>query len=609
MPLNQAVHKVAEHFTSAIDGRTKVYGTTTYDKVRQILQSVQQSGYFEKRFNPEIIEEQQEQPAIEVVEESDEVTSENQIEDAEFIIEEQDSNEADVVVLEIVEQQPIEQVQTQQQQIPLQNVSPPQQLQQPPQQLQQQPIVAAVPANQIHTTVRAVEQTFYKQHQYIQQMRPITEVIGTGSFFFLQESELDTPDQFPAGGNGFQPPPQQQHPQLQQQQQQPPLQQQYQPNQSQIPTQTYTNQSFKSVVPPQPIYPGIKNNELNNSVQQHNIPGFASNNSPVPVITAQLPPLQQQQQQVIVPSPQLIAPIPIPGFISPQQQQQYSQQQLSQSKPQIKEITNSPPQQQQHPKENNREKHDPQINPSLEWNPNDAAIVPSSGQTTIKKQHQNNDSLEWSDPSGNDDVKEWKMSDGPADNGSNTWSNDNQNDNYGNRNNNYRGNNRNGGGNRLGGSGGGGSSSGGGGGYRGRSNNSYNQSSNQGRGSSNGGSGTFYRNNDNNYYQNQNGGNGGYNNRSEGGYRNGGDSYKPRGGTGGGQNRNNDRNSPGHDQQRDQQRPRTNNTANNNNRRGGGGSAGGSMPGDRPQGNAGYRSGPRPAPTATNQPKQTVNAN
>lgn len=58
-----------------------------------------------------------------------------------------------------------------------------------------------VPNHQIHsghvppTTVRAVESAYFKQHQYMQQMaRPLAEVLGTGNFFFLQESELDSPD-------------------------------------------------------------------------------------------------------------------------------------------------------------------------------------------------------------------------------------------------------------------------------------------------------------------------------------------------------------------------------------------------------------------------------
>lgn len=52
-----------------------------------------------------------------------------------------------------------------------------------------------VPGQQLNaTTVQAVENAYFKQHYIQQQMRPIHEVIGTGNFFFLQESEIDKPD-------------------------------------------------------------------------------------------------------------------------------------------------------------------------------------------------------------------------------------------------------------------------------------------------------------------------------------------------------------------------------------------------------------------------------
>lgn len=50
-------------------------------------------------------------------------------------------------------------------------------------------------AGHVPTTVRAVESAYFKQHQYIQQIaRPLAEVLGQGNFFFLQESELDSPE-------------------------------------------------------------------------------------------------------------------------------------------------------------------------------------------------------------------------------------------------------------------------------------------------------------------------------------------------------------------------------------------------------------------------------
>lgn len=63
------------------------------------------------------------------------------------------------------------------------------------------PMSQVPPNHQIHaghvqpTTVRAVESAYFKQHQYIQQMsRPLAEVLGQGNFFFLQDSELDSPE-------------------------------------------------------------------------------------------------------------------------------------------------------------------------------------------------------------------------------------------------------------------------------------------------------------------------------------------------------------------------------------------------------------------------------
>jgi caprin-1 len=179
------------------------------------------------------------------------------------------------------------------------------------------------------TTVRAVEQAYFKQHQYIhqqppQQMRPqqqppIHEVIGSANFFFLQESELDSPEA-PTPAPGFpsqhiqqqptikqtQPSPSLTHnhnnPQqpplptvtnihhhnsspipLQQQQplQPPPHLQQLQQNSGNpgIPTQTYTNQTFSNVAPQQQQQhpqqkqpqqqmftpPGLNVNGINNS--------------------------------------------------------------------------------------------------------------------------------------------------------------------------------------------------------------------------------------------------------------------------------------------------------------------------------------------------------
>lgn len=57
------------------------------------------------------------------------------------------------------------------------------------------PAAHPIPAGIVQaTTVRAVEQAYFKQHQFVQQMRPLAEVLGAGHFHFLQDSELDSPD-------------------------------------------------------------------------------------------------------------------------------------------------------------------------------------------------------------------------------------------------------------------------------------------------------------------------------------------------------------------------------------------------------------------------------
>lgn len=155
------------------------------------------------------------------------------------------------------------------------------------------------PAHLQPTTVRAVEQAYFKQHQYMQQIHPLTDVIGGSNFFFLQDSELDSPDLGAASVQGFQPQPQnpngpiqvqpnvQQVPLQQQSQQQP---QQQPPHiqsapQSQIPSQTFTNQSFPNVV-----YANIKPQTVADptcqqvpTIQQPQIPGFATPNAPIPI--------------------------------------------------------------------------------------------------------------------------------------------------------------------------------------------------------------------------------------------------------------------------------------------------------------------------------------
>ncbi|XP_022221444.2 caprin homolog [Drosophila obscura] len=172
----------------------------------------------------------------------------------------------------------------------------------PPQQQQQPP-----PPPHFAPTVRAVEQNYFKQpphpqgaglqaptpqqqQQFMQQLRPLAEVLGTGTFHFLQDSELDNPEVlappppsnqgliFEARPHYIEEPPQA------------------------IQTLTFTNQSFPSQPPqpkPQPQAPPPQQ-QLFSPVLIHE-QRQQQQQQPM-LIMARLPPQQQPQPQ---PQPQL----------------------------------------------------------------------------------------------------------------------------------------------------------------------------------------------------------------------------------------------------------------------------------------------------------------
>ncbi|KAL3267289.1 hypothetical protein HHI36_011420 [Cryptolaemus montrouzieri] len=163
------VQAAAEHLLAVVDGKPKEIFGGTYSQVKEILGKIHESGYFDQA---------QEYSEVAVIEGEEAVYAS---EDREPTIEP-------------------EQVVTQPEPIP-ENTIPPQQaplevlnVEQPEQIFYQQP-----PQNQIPIQ---------------QPVRPITEMLGTGSFFFLQDSEIDNT----------------------------PLEQ--------IPSQTFTNQSFVGGPPP-----------------------------------------------------------------------------------------------------------------------------------------------------------------------------------------------------------------------------------------------------------------------------------------------------------------------------------------------------------------------
>lgn len=254
--------KAAELFSFTIDGRPKQYADSTFESVRKLFQSIQDCGYFDRAGKVESVEEETtgEEESTDQVQDDEKTDTKTGINEQENSMEMVTS---EMVQMHISQpQQPLtthvdvpkfeapsaaavpapafpqptpllQQPQTQVQPPSLLGAGqmpPPQpQLQRPvmvPPVVppptaapggvvgQQPPQVAQIPqggvppasaVNQIHgahfppTTVRAVEQGYYKQHQYLQQIRPLADVIGSTNFYFLQESELDSPDIAPGG--------------------------------------------------------------------------------------------------------------------------------------------------------------------------------------------------------------------------------------------------------------------------------------------------------------------------------------------------------------------------------------------------------------------------
>ncbi|XP_034825159.1 caprin homolog [Maniola hyperantus] len=195
--------KAAEHLYAIIDGKPKEFLGTTYAHIKEIINAVHECGYFDKSLEVEVAAEPEECPVPE---------------------EEPEPEPAPAP--------------------PEPEVAPayaPAPLPAPP-----APAGLPAPAYPLRPlppiTLQEVEHAYFAQ-QYPQQ-RPIAEVIGSQNFFFLQESEIDSPVGTP------QPPPI--------------LNQQGSP--APIPTQTFTNQHYvlpggrvpepgTIPMPPQPHFP------------------------------------------------------------------------------------------------------------------------------------------------------------------------------------------------------------------------------------------------------------------------------------------------------------------------------------------------------------------
>ncbi|XP_045492281.1 caprin-1 [Colias croceus] len=246
--------KAAEHLYAIIDGKPKEVLGTTYAHIKEIVTSVHECGYFDKSVDaivPEV-EENQHEPEEQVPEPTQE----------------------------------------------LEEIEPAAPVYPPPMAIPTAPAPTVVPApgyplRQLPPiTLQEVEHAYFAQ-QYPQQ-RPISEVIGSQNFFFLQESEIDSPVGTP----------------------QPPMLNQASPP-APIPTQTFTNQHFVQLppsripepgsipMPPQPHFPPHPDHAAFTGVPMpgpmpgHPQPGHPQAGHPIP---------QQSHPQPIHAQPQHIPP-------------------------------------------------------------------------------------------------------------------------------------------------------------------------------------------------------------------------------------------------------------------------------------------------------------
>lgn len=572
MAFKHAAQRSADHLSLVLDARPKPFvgETATYADISVLLKNINNSGYFDKAAQPPVVETaepaQDEEPAPLQLTESN--VDDEQLQLDPIAIENHVHQTATVIA--IVEQPDFQEAPAAAA-VPVPTFPPQQTMQAMATQIVPQipmvspivPVIGGVAAaplpqpNQMHsahlapTTVRAVEQAYFKQHQYMQQqMRPLAEVIGARNFYFLQESELDSPDmmQHPQQQHpqAVYPPQQHQQQQSQQSSQMSPTQQHQQaqiihqqtmqqmspaPPHQQLPSQAFPNPAFTNIVS-SPMFAALKPGDV---PQQPHIPGFASPNAPIPIplVQSTIPP-QQQLPKSAPPTTggntQATAPIavfPTTGnFVAPQQQTP-SQPKQQHMEPGLQEIRVVHVRRHQQPKPRHQsmlptetkaleiaEQRVPEI---TEWKPEDANKTAE-------------EITEWRGPYLNPQERTDWNDETPEE--SNTWSNSSNSQRFPYRNHqggngNYNGRNR--GNSRPGGSGAdnrnGGSevrSSGGTSsgtttnGYRhNRSNNSYPQNGRQtggsGGNSAGGGSNpnTFYRNNDS-YYQNGNNNSGGY---------------------------------------------------------------------------------------------------
>jgi caprin-1 len=221
------VQAAAEHLLAAVDGKPKEVFGGTYSQIKETLGKIHESGYFdqaqvyEEYVEPELVAEPESLPTEALI-----------------------NNE----IVEVVAPPPL-----QPQELPIANVpltapvieslTIENRATQPP-----PPVLVDQPP-QLEQGLTAEPTMYYQQlpqqpspPQLQQPPRPITEMLGTGSFFFLQESEIDPPEQ--------------------------------------IPSQTFTNQNFNNHPPhPVPVPPHFAVMPNNLTPTNHQVPQIQMGNN------------------------------------------------------------------------------------------------------------------------------------------------------------------------------------------------------------------------------------------------------------------------------------------------------------------------------------------
>lgn len=236
-PLTQQAQKVAEHLVAIIDGKQREVAGTTYHKIKEILSSITQSGYFDQ-----VTEVEAEAPVEELTEMVQEVHI-NNVEPEEQVTESY-VNDRHMPPSETLLPMPNFPVQTSH------SVSNATSASNQMSSISQQSHPNMTPVAQVETSFFSnavyAPPTQTQQTQSQPQQQPptqsspqpprINDVIGTPNFFFLQDSELDAPE---STLNTSQP------------QVQAVVSHISVAVNAPIPTQTFTNQSFAAVSVPQ----------------------------------------------------------------------------------------------------------------------------------------------------------------------------------------------------------------------------------------------------------------------------------------------------------------------------------------------------------------------